>query len=284
MSDGRVITAHLFFTLITALIPGLIFNHWIAYAAGAAVAIAWWVIAAIFGDGILMKTLGAEPLNVSKYSEAAKLVKSMRIDTRNGPPSMWMIWNTSPMILSVGLSRRRSHLICTQGFFDRIEDKAQVGLIYREFEAIRQGLTSANTGLATLLWIILLPGRIGTRMSGKAPGEPNLLSTLFNLLPAFLVGYPTGLLGANRHRVYVVDYATLRKLENADYLPFGLMRLQEAVLLSPFDCDLALSGCCIMNPHNRDPYQNLFRLHPPTPKRIDRLRIRANAERRKFKN
>jgi len=282
MSDGRVFSAYSLFVIVSAVIPWLIYQTWWTPALGGGIAILWWIIAAIFGDRILLKTLDIKPFNTAKYPGVAKIAKHKRISPKISYPTLWMINDLSPMVISIGLSRAHSHLIFTTGFIEKIEDKAQKGLIYREIESIREGLTAANTALATLLWIILLPGRIGSMLVGKRPGEPNIAASLLNLVPAFLLGYPCALIGINRARVYRIDSATLSQLENPDYLPYALMKIQDALLRAPFNIDLALSGVCTVNPNSTDPYQVLFKLHPATPKRIDRLRIKAKADRRKF--
>jgi len=282
MLDGRVFSAYSLFVIVSALIPWLIYQSWWTPAIGGGIAILWWIVAAIFGDIILLKTIRISPFNVAKYPEVAKIAKHRRISAKIGYPTLWFVNDLSPMIISIGLSRARSHLIISSGFITKIEHKAQIGLIYREVESIREGLTSANTALATLLWIILLPGRIVSLFMGKRPGEPNIVSNLLNLVPAIILGYPCALIGFDRGRVYKVDSATLGQLENPDYLPYALMKLQEALLMTPFNVDLSFSSVCAVNPNSTDAFQALFKLHPPTPKRIDRLRIKAKADRRKF--
>ena len=265
-----------------ALFFWLVVQSWVSIAVGGGIAILWWIIAAIFGDAILMKTTPAVPLNVAKYSDIGKLATGLRISPRIGPPSLWFINDMSPMVMCIGLKKRNANLIFTKGFLENLEDKAQLGLAHREIEEIRSGTTAANTALAALLWFILLPGRIGTVLIGKRPGEPNVVGTLLNLVPAFLMGYACALVGFSRTRVHATDAATLMRLENPDYLPYALMKLQEMLLRAPLDCDLSLGACCVVNPKSRDPYQGLFKLHPTTPKRIDRLRIRAKASRLRF--
>jgi len=283
MLNGKVFLAYLLFIVITAAIPALIFSNFILAAIiGGSIAILWWIIAWIWGDVILLKTLKPEPYNVGLYPEIATLVKNKAIGPNMRTPSLWLLGNVSPMVMSLGLSPKKSHLIISHGFFKNIEDKAQIGLVMREIESIREGATAANTGLATLFWIILLPGRLGTLIQGKPTSEPNLIEMILNMIPAFLVGYPLSLIGRNTRTAHKIDGGTLRRLENPDYLPYGLMKLSDAVLALPFEIDLALSPCCIINPNARDPYQVLFKVHPATPKRIDRLRIRAKASRKQL--
>jgi len=192
-----------------------------------------------------------------------------------------MIDSTAPMVLSIGLHPRSSSLILTRGLLERLDNKVQVGLVMREMESIRLGATAANTAGATLLWFILLPGKIGTLLSGKQPGEPNVASTILNLLPAFIAA-PFAMIVSDRARVYAMDREAMQKVENPDCIPYALMKLQEAILGSPFNCELALTGCCAINPGSRDPYTALFKsFHPPTPKRIGRLRFRPGAKRQK---
>jgi len=282
MLNGRVITVYLIFVIVTAAIPYAVIQDWRVAAGGALIGIICWIIGAIWGDKILLKTLRAEPLNVAKYHEMAKLVRSLSSGPGLGYPQMWQVNDLSAMILTIGINRKSSNIIFTTGYFTKLEDKVQVGLAIREVTSIREHLTSADTALAYLLWLILLPGRIVTILMGKRCGELNIPSILVNITPALLLGWPIGFLGSNKILVNKVDVSTLKNLENPDYLPYGLMKLQESILSSPFDCDLALSGCCIINPNNRDALQAMFKLHPPTPKRIDRLRIRAKASRRVF--
>jgi len=282
MSNGRVLSAYLLFVVFSALIPWLVYNHLVVAIIGGATGIIWWIVMAIWGDTILLKTLHAEPLDVSRYHEIAKLMQGLSVGPGIGHPTMWQVNNFSAMVLTIGLTKKNSHIIFTTGYFDKLEDKVQIGLAIREVESIREGLTSANTALAYLIWIILLPGRIVTILTGKKFGEPNIPSMIINIVPGFVIGLPIGVIGADKQLVNRVDTGTLKRLENPDYLPYGLMKLQDSILGAPYDCDLALSGCCIINPNNRDALQLLFKLHPPTPKRIDRLRVRAKASRRAF--
>jgi Zn-dependent protease with chaperone function len=283
MADIRIIVAYLYFIVFLIVIPYLVTHSVIVSAVFAGLGIIYWIAAGFLGNTFLLNTLPIEPLNVAKYHEIGKLVMARRSGRGLGAPEMWLIRNTSPMIMSIGMTRRSAHILFTQGFFDNLDDKTQIGLTIREIESIREGRTASNTGLAVLLWLVLLPGRLGGRLAGAAPGENNMASTFIDLFPAFFLGLPIGILGADRKRIYVIDNNTLGKLDNPDYLPYGLMKLQDAILASPFNCDLSLSGNCIINPMVRNPYQSWFKLHPPTPKRIDRLRIRAKSDRLKFK-
>jgi hypothetical protein len=225
-----------------------------------------------------------EPLNVARYTDIAKVVQNRPSGPGLPPPDMWLIRNTSPMVMSIGMTRRGSNILFSHGFFNALDDKSQIGLTIREIEAIREGRTASRTALAALLYVVLVPGRIAGTLAGYKPGEANVPATILDLFPAFFLGYPIGLIGSDKRMVHIVDANTLTKLDNPDYLPYGLMKLQDAILAAPFDCDLSLSGCCIINPGVRNPYQALFKLHPPTPKRIDRLRIRAKTSRLKFKD
>jgi len=280
MLNGRVITVYLIFVIVTAAIPYAVVHDWRVAAGGALIGIICWIIGAIWGDGILLKTLRAEPLNDAKHPEIAKLVKSLSAGPGLGHPQMWQVNDLGAMVLTIGMNRKNSNIIFTTGYFTKLEDKVQTGLAIREVTSIREHLTSADTALAYLLWLILLPGRIVNTLAGKKYGEPSIPAMIVNITPALIFGWPIGLLGSNKILVNKVDASTLKNLENPDYLPYGLMKLQESILSSPFDCDLALSGCCIINPNNRDALQAMFKLHPATPKRIDRLRIRAKASRR----
>jgi heat shock protein HtpX len=281
MSDGKVITAYLLYTTVMSLIFGLPLGL-TGYVVGAFIAIIWWIVAAWAGEKILLATLGAAPLNTSNHPEIAKLITSKMIGAKIGPPTLWIVHNIAPMVITIGYNPANANLIFSQGFFERLDDKSQVGLTIRALEDIRDGSVVGNTGIATLLWWVLIPGRIGAWITGKQPGDPNILSTVLNLIPAFLFGWPLSFFGIDKRKIYTLDAGAMRRLDNPDYLPYGLMKLQEAILLGSYDVDLSMSGLCIVNPSSRDPYQNLFKMHPPTPKRIDRLRVRANADRKKF--
>lgn len=280
MFNAKVILAYMLFVVLVAIVPGLISEHWIGYAAGAAVAGAWWLIASVAGDAILLKTIKAEPLNVVTYGEIAKAVTSKRLGPKTGVPSLWMVGNISPMLMSIGLNSKRSHLVFTRGFLQGMDDKVHLATIMRELEAIRSGRTAARTAAATLLWIIILPGRLANWATGKEPGEPTALSVILNLVPAFVAAFFV-VLTSDKATVYDVDRNVQKQLDNPDYLPYAFLKLQEAALALPYNVDLALTPCCIINPNSKDPFSNLFKPHPPTPKRMERLRpSRGNSLRR----
>ena len=279
MSNGKVIFAYLLYVAFVAVVPGLAFEHWIAYAAGAAVAIAWWSVASVVGDSILLKTIKAEPLNIVTYGEIAKIVTSRRPDLRMGIPSLWIVNNLSPMAMSIGLNAKKSHIVVTRGFLQGLDDKVHLAIVVREMEAVRSGRTSARTAIATLLWILLLPGRLGNWVTGKESGEPTALSVILNLIPAFIAAFFV-IITADKSAVYEVDRNAQKQLENPDYLPYAFLKLQDSVLALPYNVDLALAPCCVINPNSRDPFSVLFKPHPTTPKRIERLRPRIGLLRR----
>lgn len=271
MSNGKVIISYILFTIFLGLIPGLLFESWIWFGIGCLIAIIWWVIAGVAGDTILLKSINAEPLNVVIYNEIGKIVTSRRPGPQMGPPSLWMVSNLAPMIMSIGLNPRSSHLVFTKGFLSRLDDKAQLASIVRELESIRTGQTSANTAIGTLLWFILLPGRLVLWATAKQPDEPSALATFMNFIPAF-VGAFFLMIAADKKAVYSIDRTAKKLLENPDYLPYALLKMQEGVLATPYNCDLALIQCCFIGPNNRDTFAMLYKPHPPTPKRIERLR------------
>ncbi|MFH1676629.1 MAG: hypothetical protein ABIC40_06345, partial [bacterium] len=172
-----------------------------------------------------------------------------------------------------GLSKGSSNFIFTKGFLDSLDDKAQKGLIHWEVESVKSGLTSLNTGIATLLWFVLLPGRIGYILAAQPPGMPNLVTSFLNIFPAF-IGAPYAHLMADRKLVHKVDAIAMKSLHNPDYLLYALMEIDKKSLVLPFECELALSPCCLLNPRGRDPYSGLYKLHPTGVRRIDRLRFK----------
>ncbi|HDS29659.1 MAG TPA: hypothetical protein ENN67_01310 [Firmicutes bacterium] len=276
MLNGKVISTYLLFTLLSSIVFGWIFHHWIAFAIGAIVPITWWIIASIAGDSILLSSIRANPLNVAKYNEIALTVTKFQKGVKMGTPSLWMIGSLAPMSLSIGLSARKSHIILTRGFLERLDDKTQTTLVSRELQSIKNGLTSVNTAIAILLWLILIPGKIGQFISGREPGEPNVYSVILNIIPVF-PGWLIAFIGSSKEKAYTVDRETQSILDHPDYMPYALLQLQESILKMPFNCELPLIGCCTINPGSNDPYASLFRAHPPTPKRIERLRIRSGS-------
>jgi Zn-dependent protease with chaperone function len=271
MSNAKVIQAYVLFALLTALIPGLLFQHWLAYSIGAAIVVSWWAIASVIGDKLLLNSLKAEPLNVVNYGEIAKIVTSRHLGPNIGPPSLWVVHNLSPMILSIGLNPRASHIVLTKGLLEKHDDKVQLAMVVRELESIKSGRTSQNTGLATLLWFILLPGRLCNLMTGHDPGEPNALCSIVNLIPAFIGAFFV-FIATDKTAVYSIDKAALKQLENPDYLPYALMKLQDSSLAMAYNIDLAASPCCAINPNSKDTFAGLYKAFPATPKRIERLR------------
>jgi Zn-dependent protease with chaperone function len=278
MSNVKIILSYILFAALTAIIPGLLVAHWIAYAAGAAVIIAWWIIASVAGDRILLGTLKAQPLNIVIYPEIGKIVATRIPAARNGLPTLWTINSLAPMILSIGLIPRHSHLVLSKGLLDKQDDKVKLSLVVRELESIRSGQTSANTGAATLLWLILSPGRIANRAMGKDPGDPNGVATFLNLIPAFLAALFLAMM-ADKKAVYKIDRTAQKLLENSDYLPYAFMKFHEASLAVAFNVDLALAPCCIANPNSHDAFAGLFKPYPPIPKRIERMRPRSAPKR-----
>jgi Zn-dependent protease with chaperone function len=279
MSEGKVISVYVIFTVLSALLIAWVAHHWVGLLIGGIIPIAWWILCLFAGDEILLMSIRAQPLNVAKYSEIGLIITKFHKGTKMGMPSLWILSTISPMSMSVGISIKKSHIILTRGFLERLDDKVHLALVTRELQSIKSGLTANNTGVATLLWLILSPGKLGQFMSGREPGEPNVYSVILNTLPVF-AGWLVAFIGAAKKKAYEVDREASDMMDNYDYVPYALMKLQEGILGSPFNCELPLTGCCTINPGSRDPYASLFRAHPPTPKRIDRLRMRSGGRKR----
>lgn len=274
MSDVKVILAYIAAIILWALVPFMMLHTVASAVVGGGLVVIWWIIAALYGDKILLWSIRAEPLNISKYNEIVEQVMSRRPGPSVGTPSFWMLPDLAPMTMSLGLGPQKYHMIFTRGALDRIDDKALIGLIVRELQAMRSGLTSANTGAATLLWFILLPGRIVGQLLGLNSGEPHIIRTIANIFSAPIGGLFGRLFFNQKRRIYSIDNSAFVTLEKPEYLPYALKEMSEKLQATPFNCELALSTCCIINQNSRDPWANLYKLLPSTPKRIKRLLLR----------
>jgi Zn-dependent protease with chaperone function len=276
MSDGKVISVYLLTTFITGLIPVLIWHNAFVFISFAMIVVIWWSVAAVYGDKILLWSIRAEPLNVGNYKELVEIINKSKNGVSMRIPSLWRVGDHSPMVMSIGLDPKSSHLLLTRGLLERFDDKVQRGLIVRELQSIKSGKTAVNTAGATVLWFILLPGKLVNLIIGNAPGEPNLVATIVNFFPSILGAIVANIL-SDKRTVYEIDKDAMRMLDNPGYLPYAFKELTEKQALAPFNVELALSPCCVVNQNSSDPFAGMFKTLPSTPKRIERLLSRLKS-------
>ncbi len=236
-----------------------------------------------FSDTIAIKAARAVPVAEADMPEYHALVRELTQRAGMPMPKLYVTPDAQPNAFATGRSPEHAAVAVTRGILDLLEVDELRGVLAHELShvgnrdiligsvaaAIAMGITFVGR---MVMWSAMFGG-VGGRRGDDRNGNPAGL-----LLLAILTPMAAGLLqmALSRSREFEADRSGARLLGEGESLARALEKLESGARRIPMDVHPAQAQAYIVNPltGNQMRFANLFRTHPSTAERIQRLRTR----------
>jgi heat shock protein HtpX len=267
--------------LMTALILGV--GHYFGGQQGMVIA---FVMAAILNfvsywlsDKIVLAMYQAKPVDRTQAPELYSILEELTARANIPMPRLYIIPSESPNAFATGRNPQHAAVAVTEGILGLLTRDELKGVLAHELSHVTNRDILISSVAATLAGAIMMLARIaqfglffggyGGRNDDRRGSNPIslLLTLILAPIAAMLIQ-----LAISRSREYAADESGARLVGHGAGLANALQKLQTVSKRMPLPASPATAHLFIMKPFTGQSLIELFSTHPPTEKRIERLR------------
>lgn len=236
---------------------------------------AWW-----FSDKIALRMSGAREVTAAEQPDLHQLVAQLAQRAELPMPRVYIVETPMPNAFATGRTPNRSAVAVTTGIMELLPRAELSGVIAHELAHIKHrdtliasvaaSVAGAVTFMAEMAQWALIFGGLGGGDEEEGGGVSDLVGSLAMLILAPIAALLIQM-AISRSREYSADAGGARILGDPLPLANALERLEGAVQRAPAAVNPAASHLYIVNPLMGG-MGNLFRTHPVTAKRVEKLR------------
>lgn len=231
-----------------------------------------------FSDRIVLAMYRAQPVESEQAPELYEMLRDLTLRNNLPMPRLYMIPSDSPNAFATGRDPEHAVVAVTQGILRLLTREELKAVLAHELSHVRNRDILISSIAATLAGAIMMIARIaqfGLYFGGFGGRDDErgtnpvalLLMAILAPLAAMLIQF-----AISRSREYAADESGAKMVGNPAALASALEKLQNASKRIPLEANPATSHLFIVKPFSGSALTNLFSTHPPTEKRIQRLR------------
>lgn len=265
---------------MTALVMGI--GHYFGGQQGMVIA---FVLAAIlnfvsywFSDKIVLAMYRAKPVSAADAPELNAIVEQLAARANIPMPRLYVIPTDAPNAFATGRNPQHAAVAVTDGILRLLNKEELTGVLAHELSHVTNRDILISSVAATLAGAIMMLARIAmfSAYFGGYGGRDNdrggnplgmLLMMILAPIAAAMIQ-----LAISRSREYAADETGAKLVGHPAGLASALEKLQVASKRRPMPADPATAHLFIVKPFTGQALTELFSTHPPTEKRVDRLR------------
>lgn len=238
---------------------------------------AWW-----FSDSIALRFSGAKEVSITEAPDLHHMVEQLARRADIPKPRVYLIESPAPNAFATGRSPEKAAVAVTTGIMNVLTNEELAGVIAHELAHIKHRDTLISSVAATIggaismvadmaMWSALFGG-FGSSDDEEGAGGGSLAMIFIAPIAAMLIQ-----LAISRSREFSADEGGARILGNPLPLANALEKLElwsksSFMQMHPQQVNPATAHLYIVNPLTGGGLFNLFRTHPPTEQRVQRLR------------
>ncbi|MBU4376771.1 MAG: zinc metalloprotease HtpX [Candidatus Omnitrophica bacterium] len=232
-----------------------------------------------FSDKIVLAMYKAQKLDENTYSEIYQIVAELAKKDNIPVPRIYLAAIDVPNAFATGRNPKNGVVCVTRGILNMLNREELKGVIAHEMSHIKHRDTLIMTVVAAIASAIMMMasmarwaaifGGFGARNSKDRSGGiiGLLVVAIVAPLAAMLIQ-----LAISRFREYAADENGAKLAGSANGLAAALRKLDQAAPRYKFNAAPQTAHLFIVNPLRGNFMADLFRTHPSTEKRIERLR------------
>lgn len=229
-----------------------------------------------YSDKAALAAYRAQPLPHEQAPELFDMVAQLSDRAEIPMPTLFLVPTKSPNAFATGRDPEHAAIAVTEGIVELLSKEELEGVIAHELTHVRnrdtltQAVAGTIAGAITFLGRLLSFGALYYPVNRDDRRGANPVSTLFLIL---LAPIAAGLIqmAISRTREFAADLGAAQITSNPTALASALEKLEAIGHQIPMNGNPAMSPLLIVNPLSTQGLQSLFRTHPPTQERIQRL-------------
>ena len=244
---------------------------------------AWW-----FSSSLALRLSGATEVLPEDAPELHRIVESLSLRAEIPKPPVYMIESNLPNAFATGRSPQHGVVAVTTGIMNLLTPDELAGVIAHELAHIKHRDTLISSVAATIggavtmladmaMWALIFGG-----FGGQDEDDDGIAGIVGGVLMIFLAPLAALLIqmAISRSREFSADAGGARILGSPLPLANALEKLEAQSLQEmPIQVNPSTAHLYIVNPLHGGGIASLFRTHPKTEERIDRLRSMNQTER-----
>ena len=268
-----------FFLMAALTVVFVLFGNILAGEGGMVLAFIFAIILNLisfwFSDKIAIKMTRSRPLSEQEAPQVYKIVRKLSKQAQMPMPDIYLTPSQQPNAFATGRSPSNAAVAVTSGIINLLNEKELEGVLAHELAHVKNRDTLISTIAAVMAGALTMLARMGRmrmlfggRRRGKGGGLLQLLAIIFAPLAAILIK-----MAISRSREYLADEEGAQISKNPEGLASALEKMQLSVQGNQqMKVNEATSHMFILNPLSGQGMARLFSSHPPTEKRIKKLR------------
>jgi heat shock protein HtpX len=266
--------------IMTALVMGI--GHYFGGQQGMVIAffmaailnfVSYW-----FSDKIVLSMYRAKPVTAAEAPELHGIVEELAARANIPMPRLYLIPTDAPNAFATGRNPQHAAVAVTNGILGILNREELRGVLAHELSHVTNRDILISSVAATLAGAIMMLARIAmfSAYFGGYGGRDNdrggnplgmLLMMILAPIAAVLIQ-----LAISRSREYAADESGAKLAGHPAGLASALEKLQLASKRRPMPADPSTAHLFIVKPLTGQALTELFSTHPPTEKRVNRLR------------
>jgi heat shock protein HtpX len=266
--------------VMTALVMGI--GHYFGGQQGMILA---FVMAAIlnfvsywFSDKIVLAMYRAKPVTAAEAPELNAIVEELAARADIPMPRLYVIPTDAPNAFATGRNPKHAAVAVTDGILRILNREELRGVLAHELSHVTNRDILISSVAATLAGAIMMLARIamfGAYFGGYGGRDNDRGGNAIGMILMMILAPIAAALiqmAISRSREYAADETGARLAGHAAGLASALEKLQSASKRNPMPANPATAHLFIVKPFSGQTLMELFSTHPPTEKRVNRLR------------
>lgn len=224
-----------------------------------------------FSDRIAIKASRAVPVTERQMPEYYRVVRELTQRAGLPMPRLYLSPSEQPNAFATGRSPRHAAVAVTQGILQTLSWEEFRGVLAHEISHVGNRDILIGSVAAAVAMGIMWTARIGFFFGGGRRNNALVSLALFFLAPIAAMLMQMAL---TRSREFEADRSGARLIGDGEALASALAKIEAGVRSVPMNVQPAAAQAFIVNPltGRKMAFSTLFRTHPPTEERIQRLR------------
>ncbi|MEG4046926.1 M48 family metalloprotease [Microcoleus sp. Pol17_C1] len=229
-----------------------------------------------YSDTAALMAYRAQPIARTEAPELYDMVASLSEKAQIPVPKIFLVPTQSPNAFATGRDPEHATIAVTEGIIKLLSREELEGVLAHELTHIRNRDTLTQAVAGTIAGAITFVGRILTfgALYGPVTRDSRQGANPFGLLFLIILAPLSATviqLAISRTREFAADSGAVEITNNPIGLANALQKLEKLGHEIPMHGNPAMSPLLIVNPFSTKGLQSLFRTHPPTEDRIQRL-------------
>lgn len=228
-----------------------------------------------FSDKLVLKMYGAKEVSPSEAPQLHSIVRNLVQKAQMPMPKVYVIENPTPNAFATGRNPSHAAVAVTTGILRILTTEELSGVIGHELSHIRHRDILISTIAATFAGGITMLAHMARwgALFGGSRSDDNRQSPIVFLVMSLVAPIAAMLIqmAVSRSREYEADKGGAELCGNPMYLARALAKLEKGAEAMPMDAQPTTAHMFIVNPLRAGALLTLFRTHPSTQDRVQRL-------------